>query len=158
MNADEYRALHKRTKDECTGCGKTVRPPRRRWCSDLCIETHRVLYDWGYAKHLVFKRDQGVCCECSCSTVFIQKVRYRVRQIDRNIGFYADKLWIQQGFDNMADRLYHVDHIMARRDGGDNSLGNLRTLCVPCHKKRTKAQRAAWRSSAPPDAPQLLLF
>jgi 5-methylcytosine-specific restriction endonuclease McrA len=31
---------------------------------------------------------------------------------------------------------FEVDHIVRYVDGGSNELENLRTLCVPCHKKR----------------------
>ena len=31
-----------------------------------------------------------------------------------------------------------VDHITPRKDGGSNSLDNLRILCFSCHNKKTK--------------------
>ena len=30
-----------------------------------------------------------------------------------------------------------VDHIKAKRDGGEDTLDNLQTLCKPCHSKKT---------------------
>ena len=34
-----------------------------------------------------------------------------------------------------------VDHIKALKDGGDNSFGNLRGLCVDHHLAKTRADR-----------------
>lgn len=31
---------------------------------------------------------------------------------------------------------FEVDHIVPLANGGSNELQNLRTLCVPCHRKR----------------------
>ncbi|MBU0846685.1 HNH endonuclease [Patescibacteria group bacterium] len=33
--------------------------------------------------------------------------------------------------------LWQADHIVERVRGGSHELHNLRTLCVPCHKKET---------------------
>lgn len=34
-----------------------------------------------------------------------------------------------------------VDHIVPIRDGGDNSLANLRALCRDCHRQKTQLDR-----------------
>lgn len=31
---------------------------------------------------------------------------------------------------------FEVDHIVRYVDGGSNDIGNLRTLCLPCHRSR----------------------
>jgi 5-methylcytosine-specific restriction protein A len=31
----------------------------------------------------------------------------------------------------------HVDHIIPKRDGGENALDNLQTLCETCHARKT---------------------
>ena len=38
---------------------------------------------------------------------------------------------------NMLKHTYEVDHITALKDGGDNSVDNLRALCTDCHKSKT---------------------
>ena len=35
-----------------------------------------------------------------------------------------------------------ADHILSVAAGGDNSLENLRAICVPCHRRRTGQQGA----------------
>jgi len=43
--------------------------------------------------------------------------------------------------------LIEVDHIQARADGGTHRLDNLRSLCQPCHKRRTAKQNVERRTS-----------
>lgn len=37
----------------------------------------------------------------------------------------------------VARVLMHGDHIVRKADGGDNSAGNIRSLCFVCHAKKT---------------------
>lgn len=36
----------------------------------------------------------------------------------------------------------HADHIHNRAEGGQDDIGNLTTLCQPCHDGKTAAERA----------------
>jgi 5-methylcytosine-specific restriction protein A len=36
----------------------------------------------------------------------------------------------------------HVDHVVAKTFGGDNSPDNLQSLCIPCHKRKTQREAA----------------
>ena len=60
------------------------------------------------------------------------------------------------GFDFKGADL-EVDHIIPRSEGGDNAQDNLRTLCIPCHRARTKAWHAH-RTAARKDAERPLLI
>lgn len=42
-------------------------------------------------------------------------------------------------------RWWQADHIIPHSEGGEFVLENLRTLCVPCHKERTKQWHRAKR-------------
>lgn len=37
-----------------------------------------------------------------------------------------------------------VDHILARRRGGSDDHANLRSLCKPCHSRRTAIEQSGW--------------
>lgn len=37
---------------------------------------------------------------------------------------------------------WEADHILPVVEGGDSSLDNIRTLCIPCHRAATAALRA----------------
>ena len=36
---------------------------------------------------------------------------------------------------------YEVDHVVRRADGGGHDPANLRTVCLPCHTRRTRQGR-----------------
>jgi len=37
----------------------------------------------------------------------------------------------------------HADHVVSRARGGLDVLGNLQTLCVPCHRVKSEGERRA---------------
>lgn len=39
----------------------------------------------------------------------------------------------------------HADHIIPREEGGPDTLENLQTLCVPCHKPKIQEEAARGR-------------
>lgn len=45
--------------------------------------------------------------------------------------------------------LWEADHIIPVSEGGDHEPGNLRTLCQPCHKQRTKALASRRKRTTP---------
>ena len=60
-------------------------------------------------------------------------------------------LWLRsRGWHNPeSERLYQIDHTIPLIEGGSHGPENLRTLCVPCHKRETHrlaARRAVKRS------------
>ena len=36
---------------------------------------------------------------------------------------------------------FHLDHIVALANGGDNELTNIQVLCIPCHLQKTKNEK-----------------
>lgn len=38
---------------------------------------------------------------------------------------------------NLEQKPREYDHIIPANDGGDNSLGNCKVLCIPCHAEKT---------------------
>ena len=71
------------------------------------------------------------------------------------------------GLVDKSGRLLEADHIVPLHKGGDDALGNMRTLCKSCHREATapvrreaagrlNARRAAWirrHGKRPPEAP-----
>ncbi len=89
------------------------------------------------ARRRVRKRDRGVCAACGVDTYAIRR-RHRGRGSTRKLrelGFKPRK------------SLWELDHVVPLIDGGGHELGNLQTLCTPCHKAKTTREAAARRSA-----------
>lgn len=82
-----------------------------------CLEEYKLIYWPGKTRAAVWKRDHGQCAHC-------------VNKADRN-----------------RNGAWHMDHIKPLVEAkGDLSywrLGNLQTLCEPCHKAKTAAEATA---------------
>ena len=112
------RYAHKRGsngRNLCRWCGTEVTPPRRTYCSDACIHEWRLRTDHNYLRSQTFQRDQGICAECGKDT-------------------------------RAAGEDWDADHIIpVVEGGGECDLSNIRTLCIPCHRKVTAELRKRLR-------------
>lgn len=120
----------------CRGCGGEIPKGRQTWCSKACLKTWHptfVLIE-------VRKRDHDVCSMCS----------FDMRKAKEEYYAILRRRW--DGEDLPAPEKPHkpnYDHIKPFSEGGLTVLENIRTLCEPCHKKRTKewhGERKAQRS------------
>ena len=135
----------------CRWCRLEILAPRRRtFCSSFCVHEWRMRSDPGYLRDLVFARDRGVCALCATDTVAayndLKKSRGRARE--RSL-----EMW---GLRSIVSRssLWDADHILPVAEGGGQcDLGNLRTLCLPCHREVTADLRRRLR---PGGRPQVL--
>lgn len=99
------------------GCGRPVWRPKLYWASKQCMNEAVGFFfilkgHSGTIRSWVWKRDRGVCAECGG----VKKVRQD---------------WMYSGWE--------ADHILAVKDGGGGcSLENFQTLCVECHKEKTR--------------------
>lgn len=98
----------------------------------------------------VFARDLGICAECGVDAERRQRVlrlawlclwRYALVEFDRYDRYEVVRLGYH--FSGMFGRdlwrhSWEADHIVEIRDGGSNDLGNLQTLCLDCHKRKTR--------------------
>lgn len=135
----------------CRVCGGTVPKPRRTICSASCQDAISLMAGLAStAERLVFARDKGVSAKCGLNTeALIERATLErlapgwTRQVSRVVGA-RDKaitaLLEQWGIHHYRTRLWDIDHILAVEDGGLNVLGNLATLCIPCHKEKSAAQ------------------
>lgn len=115
-----------------------------------------------HARMRVYERDHGVCAECGLDTDDLLK--WTVKLFER----YPRKGWRSNtsnamlllshfGF-NERTSLWEADHIIPVIMGGENTLENLRTLCVPCHKKDTAELAASRSKKAQRSEKQIELF
>lgn len=140
----------------CRWCWGEVAPRRSTFCSDECVHEYRVECDWKFARDLVLKRDHGVCVLCGTDTIWLQRALRESRRDWCDVGRYDEwsRLCTRALGCGTARDPWEADHIHARADGGSNHPNNLRTLCIPCHKRRTAAQateRASRRRIAEAD-------
>lgn len=141
----------------CRWCGVETSPPRRTFCSDECVHQHKMRTNGQYLRRAVFARDNGVCGKCGVDTEELRVTLMRFRG-DLRAEFMREHSIPAH---RVGGRLWDADHIVAvHQGGGQATLDNMQTLCIPCHKAKTKAQaseRAAHRrmvgSAKPPEAP-----
>ena len=89
--------------------------------------------DSGYLREQVFARDRGVCALCGIDT---EALRRNKRKLDYAARQQFEKEW------GRRRHLWDADHVLpVSQGGGECDLSNMRTLCLPCHKKVTALLR-----------------
>lgn len=139
----------------CTWCGVAVKKPRRKWCSDACVESFREHCDPVYQRSKVGRRDKGICSHCGCDASLIERImRWSWR--DRYLWHYrspnnqpaAVEFYVSIGF-NSGGHTWEVEHVKPVIEGGGGvGLDGLITLCIPCHKESSRALAARRRRAA----------
>ncbi|GAH19961.1 unnamed protein product, partial [marine sediment metagenome] len=103
---------------------------RRKYCDGKCGYEFFVKHNFGLLRFKIFERDDYTCQNKDCG--------YKWEAFDEtkeNWGEHQDK----HGF-TVGDRL-NCDHITPICLGGaEFDEANLQTLCVECHKKKTKGE------------------
>lgn len=127
------------------------------FCSAVCLHEFRIRSSPSYARQAVYRRDRGVCTHCRLDGGLLDRViaRLRVGLLPAPQGDPAEApipveegertaLWLIEALGLGRRRrpcsLWQVDHRIPFSDGGaDCGLGNLRTLCLACHRRETRA-------------------
>jgi 5-methylcytosine-specific restriction protein A len=135
----------------CRWCNKEVSPPRRTFCSDECVHEWRMRSSTKYLRELVYVRDCGVCSACNTDT---RRIKSAIEDERSRLYALYGKLWddtpewVQFLNDTKVTKkeawksLWQADHILEVKDGGGQSgLDNIQTLCLWCHKEKTKKMR-----------------
>ncbi len=122
----------------CRWCQLEVPKGRRSFCSDWCVHEWQLRSDPGYLRDEVLKRDRGVCAQCKVDTLAAYI------HLKRSRGTARLKLLAHWGLKRISrSTLWDADHIVpVVEGGGECDLGNIRTLCMRCHKEVTRALRA----------------
>ena len=134
----------------CRECAGPVRPPRRTFCSEECVEALRVRTSPSAARERVFDRDRGRCAACGRDT---QDLLRRLRNLRRRRSrpeVIEEARALAFGFESAVEicggrtvlrirrTLWQADHVVPVAEGGGGcGLENLRTLCLPCHRAAT---------------------
>lgn len=138
----------------CKWCEKEVPKGRRAWCSEECCDESSVRTDPGFARTRVFRRDKGVCAQCSIDTERVKaeadRLMDRIREVFPDLcKGVAAKNGFLRGLGFTQLHLWEADHIIpVSEGGGECGLDNLRTLCVPCHKTATAQLRGRLAAAA----------
>lgn len=88
-------------------------------------------------RHSVRKRDNGICAECRVDCLAIEVEIWRATP-ERLAELKAAGWRFEEGWSSRYSQ-WEADHVVPLAEGGGMGLDNLRTLCVPCHKRETAA-------------------
>jgi len=135
----------------CLYCLTLHQPARESpFCSDRCASQFSSAESQASARRQLFERELGVCQLCG----FNAHAFYR-----RLVALPSEQERLQcvmgSPFSTASERLkrmltapkegdfWEADHIVpVAEGGGETSLDNFQTLCVPCHQKKTRQQAA----------------
>lgn len=95
-----------------------------------------------FLRKMVYQRDGSVCSNCGCEAELTQRVfQHALAHLRFFEGARAFFLWqklvVLAGFQPGQPSWWQADHILPLSEGGLDTLQNLRTLCLPCHRQET---------------------
>lgn len=150
-------ALQNRQPKHCRFCCSPLSGRKTSWCGDSCIEAYLIACgDHEACKKAVRARDSEVCCLCGINLVTFRAefLQYKAEDFDRkawrmqrflpkkyqqdppfSIGFFGEfMVWVH------THDLWEIDHKIPVSKGGGctGDISNLQTLCLACHKAKTK--------------------
>jgi 5-methylcytosine-specific restriction protein A len=130
----------------CRNCAAEVPKGRRTFCGDSCADDWAVRNSPSLMRRRVFQRDHGICALCGIDTAVLGKVLNaewkRVKQA-RTAPERRERAEFRKRYRWFFRRrsYWDADHIIpVAEGGGECTLANIRTLCVPCHQQVTKDQ------------------
>lgn len=129
----------------CRWCSLEVPKGRFTFCSADCVHEWKLRSQPAYLREQVLLRDRGKCSECGTDALAA------ARQLRYARG--AKRLALLQHWGLKArtrKSLWDADHIVpVSEGGGECDLGNIRTLCLHCHRRATLQLRNRKRQSQP---------
>lgn len=143
----------------CRNCRGPMPPKRRHNCSEKCSEEWVCKTSPTVLRRRVFERDRGVCVQCHADTVAIKREYDKLRdQFKNQPNWYTLKEEFLRlykiPFGRVSSDFWDADHIVpVIEGGGECTLENMRTRCIPCHKQETATlakRRARERHEARP--------
>jgi len=117
------------------GCLKAVRPPRRVWFSQECVDAWLIKNVYSFARAFIRKRDKGICQKCGVDTLKVKRDYWQAWQ--RNDTAAMNRLRKKYPYFVSHKKYWQCDHILEQNEGGSHDPANLQTLCIECHMKKT---------------------
>jgi 5-methylcytosine-specific restriction enzyme A len=150
----------------CRWCGEPCKGRRSSFCSGNPTNYKRghamlpgsgCVHEWMlrssavYLRQAVFERDRGVCAACGANVPLLVAAtksmpvgpswggRERDEPLTREgvlgaLGFVGQETW--------GMGAWHADHVIpVERGGGLCGLDGMQTLCAPCHRRKSAAER-----------------
>lgn len=177
---DRSRYPKQPEKKKCRGCHADVPKGRSSWCSDKCYDTYepkRVRwFCWQRDKGVCH------CCKCNTARLQKRYEAARHWTPPNQHFYFQNGIFLRETYDTALkiahrherqweiaarkrrDRMsaegwpgvcrdwWEMDHVLPYSEGGLTVLENVRTLCVLCHKKRTKKWHKDRKQSPAQDA------
>lgn len=118
----------------CKRCLAEVPKGRQFWCGQACVQAQLVARA---PRHQVRRRDNGICASCAVDCLEVEReIR---RATPERLAELRAAGWRFEGGWSARYSQWEADHIVPLAEGGSMEIENLRTLCVPCHKRETAA-------------------
>lgn len=143
-------------KNLCRGCAGPVPPGRQTWCSNKCVQR----YHPSFVRSAVEKRDKCICAICGVDADYMREAYLRMcrmtygrfgRDYSNPFSMRVHRIAKKAGWPACYSRdWWEADHVIPHSEGGKFVLENVRTLCVPCHKKRTREWHRERKASREP--------
>lgn len=118
------------------GCGNKA---KRSWackrCMDRSVEAFKIQKgDAGAIRAVVFRRDKGVCAACGMDTEAERMKCWQHEFRELRTRYFT------KGFPPPARTWWECDHRqeVVRGGGAGCGLDNFQSLCVACHKTKTR--------------------
>jgi 5-methylcytosine-specific restriction enzyme A len=128
----------------CRWCSLEVPSRRFTFCSEYCVHEWKLRSQPAYLREQVYLRDKGMCAGCGADTIS------ELRKLRSARGARRLTLMAHWGLKTrLRKSLWDADHIVpVVEGGGECDLGNLRTLCLRCHREATTLLRERRRRTA----------
>ena len=127
----------------CRWCALEVPRGRYTFCSQFCVHEWKLRTQPAYLREQVLERDRGICASCGIDTIVA------ARKLRFSRGTNRTSLLAHWGLRKRSRRsLWDADHVVpVMEGGGECDLGNIRTLCLRCHRTATTQLRNRIRSA-----------
>ena len=135
-------AKYPKRKGFCRVCGAVLTDKRRVACPGRCRETLMAWpYQWADVCRVVYDRDAGICADCGLDTAALQGILWHCSDWKaRRCALVA----IGYACGDTGKSLWQAHHSRpVASHGPAQSIDEIVTLCVPCHRKRHAARPKA---------------